>query len=372
MAVNFHQPSVNALFDAMPLPLITFGVNGMATYANAAARTHPDKPLEAMSGKVIIKNLAQAITLGKIKLPYKAAVGVGDDRKMKGTFMAGPSGLDIAFVGAPPEAGEEAPSGPGIQSSRMGLDEIIQLLREEVGPPMRKVSNMLDALPVSDAGGKFQESVSELDDRLRRLADLLAVFGEEAVLMDDRMEIDRVVNQTLEALKPKAEANKVRFEVRPPSTDLPPLYGNSRLIKRALYEAFDNALNASRRSVKPGLDCSVLVSYSLSGEHFLVSVRNQGAVAPEAKGIETRDLFDVRRPDEPNNRLGLPLVRRIIALHNGNMRMSTIDGEDTRLMIEFPTGQPMRGQANINMEQAQKYAADLALLMQRQKKESQE
>jgi hypothetical protein len=51
------------------------------------------------------------------------------------------------------------------------------------------------------------------------------------------------------------------------------------------------------------------------------------------------------------------------------MRMSIVDGEDTRVMIEFPTGAPQRGQANLDMEQAQRYAADLAQLMQRRKKE---
>lgn len=371
MAVNFHQPSVNALFDAMPMPMITFGVNGMATYANPAARNHPDKPLEAMSGKIIIKNLAQAITLGKIKLPYKAAVGVGENKKMNGTFMAGPSGLDIAFVATPEEQGaSDEAAGPGVKSNRMGIDEIIQLLRDELSPPMRKVSTMLGSLPAEEGGEKFQQAVAELDDRLRRLADLLAVFGEEAMVMDDRMEMGPMVEQTLEALKAKALANKVRFEVKPPIERLPPLYGNNRLIKRALFEAFDNALTHSRRAVKAGVDCNVMVSYQLSGEFVLISVRNQGAMSPEDKGIETRDLFEARRPEQANSRLGLPLVNRIIGLHGGNMRMSIVDGEDTRVMIEFPTGQPQRGQASIDMEQAQRYAADLALLMQRQKKES--
>jgi hypothetical protein len=98
-------------------------------------------------------------------------------------------------------------------------------------------------------------------------------------------------------------------------------------------------------------------------------VRNQGAIAPEDKGIETRDLFAARNPTHANGRLGLPLVNRIVGLHGGNMRMSIVDGEDTRVMIEFPTGAPQRGQANLDMEQAQRYAADLAQLMHRRKKE---
>mgnify|MGYP006141011055 CR=1 FL=1 len=153
MATNFHQPSVHALFDAMPTALITFGVNGVATYANRAARLHPDKPVEAMSGRIVIKNLAQAIALGKVKLPYPAEVGVADGKKLKGMFMAGPSGLDIAFV-ALPEEKESTTAGPGIQS-RMGLEQIIELLQDEVGPPMRKLTSMLGSLPESEAGNRI-------------------------------------------------------------------------------------------------------------------------------------------------------------------------------------------------------------------------
>ncbi len=367
MATNFHQPSVNALFDAMPLPMITFGVNGVATFANRAARLHPGKPVEAMSGRIVIKNLAQAITLGKVKLPYAAEVGVADGKKLKGQFMAGPSGLDIAFV-ALPEEKEEAQAGPGVQS-RMGLDQIIELLQDEVGPPMRKLTGMLGSLPESEEGNRLELAADELKERLRRLADLLAVFGEEAMMMDDRMDLGALVTQTLEDLKPKAVQSKVRFEVKPPSGTLPPIYGNARLIKRALFECFDNALTHSRREVKGGVDCAVQISYTLTGEHVLISVRNQGAIAPEDKGIETRDLFAARSPTQANGRLGLPLVNRIVGLHGGNMRMSIVDGEDTRVMIEFPTGAPQRGQANLDMEQAQRYAADLAQLMQRRKKE---
>ena len=368
MAINYHQPSVNALFDAMPVPVITFGVNGVATFANEAARVHPGKPVEAMSGRIVIKNLAQAITLGKIKLPFKTEVGVADGKKLHGVFMSGPSGLDIAFVALPDEQ-EPSPAGPGVQS-RMGLHQIIELLQDEVAPPMRKLLGLLGTLPESEEGNQIELAADALKERLRRLDDLLAVFGEEAMLMDDRMDLGALVEQTVAELKPKAVPAKVHFEVKPPANTLPPIYGNARLIKRALYECFDNALTHSRREVKPGNDVAVQIGYTLTGEHVLISVRNQGAMAAEDKGIETRDLFAARRPEQANGRLGLPLVNRIVGLHGGNMRMSIVDGEDTRVMIEFPTGAPQRGQANLDMEQAQRYAADLAELMSRRKKEA--
>jgi len=211
---------VNALFDAMPLPMITFGVNGVATFANRAARLHPGKPVEAMSGRIVIKNLAQAITLGKVKLPYAAEGGRGRRQEAQRAIMAGPSGLDIAFV-ATPEEKEDAQAGPGVQS-RMGLEQIIELLQDEVGPPMRKLTGMLGSLPESEEGNRLELAADELKERLRRLADLLAVFGEEAMMMDDRMDLGMLVTQTLEDLKPKALQSKVRLRSsRPMAPCLP-------------------------------------------------------------------------------------------------------------------------------------------------------
>ena len=87
MPVNYHQPSVNALFDAMPVPMLTFSVNGEATYANRAAKLHPGKPVEAMGGKQVIKALARDVTLGKVKLPYAADVELLAGHRLRGQFF---------------------------------------------------------------------------------------------------------------------------------------------------------------------------------------------------------------------------------------------------------------------------------------------
>lgn len=72
MAVNFHQPSIYALFDAMPRLLLTFGVSGLATLANTTAQQHPGRPVERMSGNPVVKRLVAATALGKLKLPAPA------------------------------------------------------------------------------------------------------------------------------------------------------------------------------------------------------------------------------------------------------------------------------------------------------------
>jgi signal transduction histidine kinase len=365
MAISYHQPSVNALFDAMPLSMLTFGVNGQVTYANKAAKVHPGRPVESMSGKPVIKSLATAINMGKVKLPYYVEVELADGARVKGQFMAGLSGLDIAFV-FNAEAVDSA-------SPHIDLGDIIALLRHEIGPPLHRLSNMLGSLPESPKGSKLEAAADELNERLRRLADLISVFGDEVLLTGDRIDIAALVKSVCDELTPRALTRRVHFVVNEPGQTLPPIYGNSKIIRRAFYECFDNAVTHSRREVSSKQDLAVNVTYMLTGEHVLISVRNLGAIPEEIKGVETRDLFtrtSALGPAESNGRLGLPLVQRIVGLHGGNMRMTAVGDDEVRVLMEFPTGAPQRGQTQLDIAQAQRYAADLAKLMSHRKKEA--
>jgi hypothetical protein len=367
MPVNFHQPSVNALFDAMPLPLLTFDVNGLVTYANRAAKLHPGRPAESMNGKDVIKSLAKAVTLKKVTLPYPAEVELAGGNRVKGQFLAGPSGLDIAFVI------QQAPVTNAPESTVMGLVDIIALLRDEIDPPLKQLSSALSNLPESPEGTKLEVVAEALNQRLRRLGDLVEVFGDDVLVTTDRIELSAVVQSVCSELEPRALLKKVHFEIAFPNEALPPLYGNATLIRRAFYECLDNAITNSRKEVSSKQDLVVNISYKLTGEHVLIAVRNMGAMPEELKGIETRELFARSTPGAPNEakgRLGLPLVQRIVGLHGGNMRMSAQGDDEVRVLMEFPTGAPQRGQTQLDVAQAQRYASDLAQLMSRRKKET--
>jgi len=68
-------------------------------------------------------------------------------------------------------------------------------------------------------------------------------------------------------------------------------------------------------------------------------------------------------------RIGLPLARRIVELHGGQVRMGDPQADEVQVLMELPTGAPNRGGSKLDIAQAQKYAADLARLMSRQRKE---
>jgi two-component sensor histidine kinase len=368
MAVNFHQPSVYALFEAMPAPLLTFAVSGLVTYANSAAKQHPGRPVDTMSGNPIIKALVAAATLGKLKLPYSARIELADGHQIEGRFMSGPAGLDIAFVGvAPPDTSVAIGPSP----ATLKLKNIIELLRDELVPPMNLLQRQLQTLPAGKGPTGVELAVQSLGQRLMRLADLVEVFGNELLESSDRVEPLTLIRQVCTELRERAEGMGVRFEIVEPPQTLPPIYGNQKLITRAFHECLENALVHSRKEVNSGRTLAVEIRFTLSGEHVLVSVRNRGASALKVAGQDALRPFvaPAAGAAEAAPRLGLPLVQRIVSLHGGQMRMSSVDEDTVQVMLEFPTGAPLRGQENLGITQAQRYAKDLAQLMSRRKKE---
>jgi hypothetical protein len=365
---NFNISSVNALFDASPLPLLLFGVSGQVNFANRAALNHPGKPAEAMGGQDIIKKLISDATLGVIKLPYEADIQMLDGSLMHGRFMPGPSGLDIAFVMM---TGED----DGYAAQGMKLKDIIELLKAEVSPPVQYLLRQVDTLSTPE-GSQLAQAADILKQRLSRLGDLINVFGDDIVNTSDRMELPPLVRQVCEELALKVNDKGVRFKFAEIKQTLPPIYGNQRLLKRAFYECIDNAVTYSRHQTDVDLSLDVEIRFTFSGQHILVGIRNQGATSLKVNNQEKlRPFVQAGKTIDPMNkpmeapRMGLPLVQRIVALHGGNMRLNTVDADTVQILMEFPTGAPVRGNKDLDKAQAEAYAKDLAQLMSRRKKE---
>ncbi|WP_210546491.1 sensor histidine kinase KdpD [Rhodoferax sp. PAMC 29310] len=370
MEKPYHQPSVDALFDAVPWPVITLALNGKVTYANVAARQHPGNPVQEMNGRPSIASSIRDFLTGKVKLPHALELEWANGHRLRGQFMPGPAGIggrEISFIATPTASDVEA-SGP----KRMSLSDIIDLLRQELQSPFKRLSDTLGDLPQTPQSERLEDAANALKERLHRLSDLVAIFGDEVIVANERVELAHMVQTICKELEPRATSMKIRFEVAEPNQTLPAIYGSAQLIRRALHECIDNALTHSQRDLNRQQFIAVKINYMMTGEHVLITLRNQAELTAETRGIEIREPFEKtskRNTSPSNGRLGLPLVQRIVELHGGRMRVSTVDDDEVKVMIEFPIGAPLRGQAKLDAAQTQRYATDLALLMSRRKKE---
>ena len=369
MATNYHKPSIIGLFEAMPVSLLTFGVSGKVTFANRAARLHPGQPVESMDGKPEIKALVADAVLGEIKLPFPMNMELAGGHRMSGQFMAGPAGLDIAFMALDGD-GNSPLSIP--QPGQLGLQDTIRFLRAEVGPPLKNFIIELRGQPATEFTPVLDGAAKALHERLSRLADLIDVFGDEVALANDRLEIAPLIQMLCKELGPRAQGMKVKFQIEALTQTLPPIYGSEKLIRRAFYECLENALLHSRKEVTNHQDSTIDIRLKMTGTHVLLRIHNRGVTQIKVNSSDTLKPFAAPANTAPGRavtRLGLPLIQRIVGIHGGSMRMSSTGDDSVTLMLELPTGAPQRMQNQLDAAQAQRYANDFAQLMSRLKKE---
>lgn len=376
MATQPSSQAVIALLEKASDPLLVFNVAGAITFANRAARSMPGAPAEALAGHPDVKALVRAVTLGTATLPHHAdlqAGAPGRTRSFSGTFMTGPSGADVAFLmpaPAPARAADEGAAG----GTLLSLGQIIELLRNELMPPVRELLHAAGSLPPGAMTEQMERAGAQVNDRLGRLLDLVNVFGDDVLLDDNRVVIPALVRRVCRDIRPDAERQRVEFVLIGDDGELPPIYGSEKLLYRAFRECLENAVRHARREVKHSEPVLVEIRFTPSGQHLLVSIRNRGASTRQQREAQRIEAFaadgaDAPAGSKPALRIGLPLARRIIELHGGHLRLGNPDDDEVQVLMELPTGAPKRGGSRLDIAQAQKYAADLARLMSRQRKE---
>jgi hypothetical protein len=373
MTTSMHPNSVIGLLNAMGTPLMTFAVNGKVNFSNQAAKMHPSHPLESLNGNPVVRTVIAESKTGKIKLPHGEHIKVGE-QTLSCRFMQGPAGNDIACVVV-------GYSGEIHQADRFAkLQDVLESLRTDIMPPMTKLASQLRTLKDQDQSRDRNDdseppaitAVNGLFERMKRLYELVGVFGDEVAGAFDRIDVLQTLNLVLAEMMPAAIKTKVDFDLVFPDYTLPPIYGSPVMIRRALFESIDQAIKEARKEVDPKAEVTVQVRLALQGQHLLVFVKSKGAKVAEAqekielKKIRTLNLMvseDTAFQFKEVAKLGLPLIERIVHLHGGGMRKQNADGDAVELMLELPTGEPHRGSfGNMMQEQLKLYAQELSKL----------
>lgn len=167
--------------------------------------------------------------------------------------------------------------------------------------------------------------------------DILDLSKAEAGKLDlDESSLDPVetLNQTMRMFRPRAADLKIKisFRVR---DDIPWLLADARLFNQVVINLTSNAL----KFTPEGGQVSVELGLSDAGELEL-KIEDTGI------GIDGKDVERVFEPfvqvenamsrTQHGTGLGLPLVRKIMALHGGDVRLFSRMGEGTKVIATFP------------------------------------
>ncbi len=361
------------LLDFVASPILLFNAEGQVVFSNQAAKQMSCRPALLLGSDPNVRGLVRDIATGKIVLHLDMRVDALSDNgvarlqcRCAPRPIAGLVAMAVAEIAPEPDDTTEQDSPVAVQ--RLSLQQIMELIKGDLVPPIQQVL----AQPVPPEQPALAESVRHLNERLERLSDLVNVFGEDVLIGDERMLAPALVREIAQELAPLAQSKRVSFVIEGDREDLPPVYGSRRLMHRALHECLHNAVQHAREGVQTSESVAVGISFRAAGQHLLVNIHNIGVLSAAALTHHAAAIFrpttdkSGKAAAEPDRlRIGLPLTQRILQLHGGRLRIEQDASNELDVMLELPTGAPLRNTQQLDLLQAQIYAEDLSKLMAR-------
>lgn len=366
------------LLDFVPSPILLFNAEGQSVFSNQAAKQMACRPALMLGSDPNVRGLVRDIAAGKTVLHLDMRIdALSDNGVARLQCRCAPrpiAGLvAMAVQEVAPEHDESDASTTLAAEQRLSLQQIMELIKGDLAPPIQQVL----AQPVPDGQPALAESVRHLNERLERLSDLVEVFGEDVLVGDERMLIPALVRGIAQELTPLTRSKGVSLVIEGEREDLPPVYGSRRLMHRALHECLHNAVLHARKDVSASENVAVGISFRAAGHHLLVNIHNIGVLSAAALAQHAAAIFRPQPPaagaatPEPLRlQIGLPLTQRILQLHGGRLRIEDDAADGLDVMLELPTGAPLRNTHHLDLLQAQIYAEDLSKLMARTRQRS--
>jgi len=188
--------------------------------------------------------------------------------------------------------------------------------------------------PHDDRQRRGRRKIETLREQVTRLEDILADFLQYAgrhELHPADHDVNRVVSEIVDFFEPQASQSRIR--ILPAYADAPLVCRlDVDLVKQALLNLF---LNAQQAMPDGG---ELLVRLRPEGPHAVVDVIDTGGGIPPA---EAEKIFQAYWSTKPGGSgLGLPLVRRIVREHDGEITFTSEPGKGTQFTIRLPITEP--------------------------------
>lgn len=237
--------------------------------------------------------------------------------------------------------------------ARLSHAERSEAIHLALGGIAHDFSNQLAAAlgyaELMDATQSNSDELTELKKALERSVDLvqqLQLLAGYALTEPRQIRPAELAQQVVEAFQVVHPRARLELDI---GKDLPGFAGDGKLLRQALSELLDNALNAGpderpmRFSVAltteaAGVPGQLLRRAEPASSYVMFSVQDSGNGMTES--VRKR-AFDPYFSTKPNGRgLGLPLVAGIVRAHRGGLYMDTIPNSGTRISLLIPVDPP--------------------------------
>jgi signal transduction histidine kinase len=184
-------------------------------------------------------------------------------------------------------------------------------------------------------------ATESLEMLVNDLSTLTLLEGGTLRLRREPIDVDVLVNETLDAFRPEALAAGVQL-TEAVDPNLPPLDADPARIRGVLGNLVSNALAHSARGG------SIRVEGSVTGRRIRLTVRDDGEGIPPDLLPRVFDRF-VKGPGSTGSGLGLAIVRDVVEAHGGTVEATSSPATGTAITLTLPSATPT-GAASLPLE----------------------
>ena len=217
----------------------------------------------------------------------------------------------------------------------------------ELSTPLTSISSQLEVSLQRPRDAKEYQGVmlSVYQDvrHLGRLTQTLLQFattsGIKGGIEINSIRVDEILMQLPgEVTKMNKEYSvKLQFDELPANEESLLVFGNAELLLTAIKNVVSNACKYSH-------DHLAKIKLTVESKEIIISIKDDG------KGISENDLKNIFQPfyrTEDSKSItgfgvGLPLVHRIIKLHKGQIKVNSVVGKGTTVLIQLPIAENVR------------------------------
>jgi nitrogen fixation/metabolism regulation signal transduction histidine kinase len=190
-----------------------------------------------------------------------------------------------------------------------------------------KLADRLDGA----ARDTLTRAVATIVGQVGALKGLVDAFAQYARLPSPRIERVDLNDLVHEVLGLYEAGIPLQVDLAP---DLPPVAGDASLLRQVLVNLMKNAQEAQETSAAPRIRVSTRREPWQSSERIVLCVEDNGAGFPEE--LKSR-MFEPYATTKPRGTgLGLPVVKKIVEEHHGEIDVCNIEGSGARISVRLP------------------------------------
>jgi signal transduction histidine kinase len=185
----------------------------------------------------------------------------------------------------------------------------------------------------ADAGRKHAEAIERETARLLRVVGDFLRYARPTTPDLQELDLGRLVEEAAADFRAEADPERVRVTVE---GIFPALWADETLLKQALLNLLRNAAESTRGEPAAAPRAIVVRGRDAAGERGLVGIE----VEDDGPGIPAEDRPHIFTPfyttKDEGTGLGLPLVQKVAALHDGSVEALPRPGGGTRMVLLLP------------------------------------